>query len=238
MHISANALSAVDPSLDSNGPSLGAKWIKLNILAALVFTVLNGVVGVLVDSTMIIGRSPTVTTLWIAGAIGFATLVAIFAIYAAFTGSVLGAKLPAFSRRAWIVLHGALGAALGVVVVASYLDPVPVRTESIVMPAGQIDVPFAAFVILVVGPAVGALLGGLQALVLRPAARGVRAWIAWSAIAGVAVTVFAATISILHGIRFQSGLAYQVVAHGSIFVGLMLIAIAMVPALNRLVPKN
>jgi hypothetical protein len=118
------------------------------------------------------------------------------------------------------------------------VNHMPANTESIVAPAGQVDVPLAAFLVLLLGPALGALFGGLQALVLRPVARGVFAWIAWSALAGAAVTVFAAVISYLNPIRWQSELAYHVISNGAIFVGLVLIALVMLPALNRLTPKN
>ena len=232
MHAAANAMPMPGPA-----PSLGSKWIKANVLAAIVFT-LTGLVGVATDTMLIVGRSPTVTTLWIAGAIGFSVVVVSFTAYAALTGAVLSAKLPAFSRRAWIALHGAIGAVIGAGVVAAYLDRTPLSTESVVAPAGQIDVPFAAFLVLLIGPAVGALFGGLQALVLRPAASGVLAWIARFATAGAAVTVFAAVISFFNPIRWESELAYQVVSNGRTFVGLLLIAIVMLPALNRLTPKN
>jgi hypothetical protein len=221
----------------SSGPSLGGKWIKANVLAAIVFT-LTGLVGVATEIMLIIGRSPTVTTLWIAGAIGFSAMVVSLTVYAALTGAILSEKLPAFSRRAWIAMHGAVGAAFGAIVVASYLKRAPLSTESLVASAGQVDVPFAALLVLLIGPALGALFGGLQALVLRRAARGVLAWIAWSAAAGGAVTVFAAAISFFNPIRWPSALAYHVVSEGAIFVALLLIALVMLPAFNRLTRKN
>ena len=134
MHAAANAMPMPGPA-----PSLGSKWIKANVLAAIVFT-LTGLVGVASDTMLIVGRSPTVTTLWIAGAIGFSVVVVSFTAYAALTGAVLSAKLPAFSRRAWIALHGAIGAVIGAGVVAAYLDRAPLSTESVVAPAGHLDV--------------------------------------------------------------------------------------------------
>jgi hypothetical protein len=233
MQAAANVMPMPAP-----GPSLGARWIKASVLAAIVFTVLTTFIGYAVDTALIIGRSPTAATLWIAGAISFVTMVVSFGLYAALTGSALREKVPALSQSAWIAVHAAVGAAFGAILVSSYVNRMPANTESIVAPAGQVDVPFAAFLVLLVGPAIGALFGGLQALVLRLAARGVFAWIAWSAGAGAAVTVFAAVISYFNPIRWQSDLAYHVVSNGAIFVGLVLIALVMLPALNRLTPKN
>lgn len=239
MHATANALP-----MPSTGPSLGTKWIRANLLIAVIFT-LAGLLAVATDTLLGVNRSPAVImslpmkSLWISAIIGFAMSVASFTAYGALTGSVLREKLPAFSKRTWIALHGAIGAALAAFVAYADLTRIPVgSTESAVAPGGRLDVAFVAALILVAGPALGALFGTLQALVLRPAARGVLAWIAWFVAAGVAIMIFAAVLSFFNPMRWQSDLAFHVARQGSIFVGLMLIAIAMLPALHRLTPRN
>ena len=78
----------------------------------------------------------------------------------------------------------------------------------------------------------GAAIGGLQALVLRKAALGTSAWVAWSVVAFVVAVLLVASSGKLWetGGGFAGELATQAVA----LLGYAIVSVVMLPALRRL----
>jgi hypothetical protein len=79
----------------------------------------------------------------------------------------------------------------------------------------------------------GAVAGGLEALVLRPVASGLRAWIKWSAFACAGLGLLVTGAALLPG-RGPSG---EVVSEGLSFAAAVIIALLTLPALAALQPQ-
>jgi hypothetical protein len=156
------------------------------------------------------------------------------ALYAQLTGAVLRQIVPAFPWRGWIAIHLIIGlvsgAAMGLVAARSGGDSEPIDWND----AGVLVFLFA--VIPVGGAALGALFGGLQALILRRVAHGAGAWTAFSALAtGVLLLIVAAALPLLpSGPSFAAEAAIQ----GVVVFASVPSAIMMLPALRRLRPRT
>lgn len=155
------------------------RWIAANIVAAVAIVVAwLATVGV----WELVGAETGGTILYYtltAVLFGIAGLVAGVA-----TGIALRSLVAALPMRMWVLLH-----------VAIYF--IPPALDLIWPPSSPPDdVIFSTLAIFVIAPVAGAIigviLGGLQALVLRRAAYGTKAWILWSAI-GSGSGVLAAT---------------------------------------------
>ena len=232
MHAAATALPAPETA-----PSVAGKWIKAHVITGAI-AVATGILGMAVDTWLQIGNPATETaSKWVAAVVAFLCVAVTFAAYGALTGSVLREKLPAFSRRAWITLHAAFGTAFGLMVVSTYFKPTP-SAAATVASAGPFDVPFIFFMVLVAVPALFALIAALQALVLRPAARGLVAWIAGFAIVGSVTAGFAVAVAMIDPFRTMSQLTYMLVSGAPHLAAIVLWSILMIPALNRLVPRG
>ena len=228
MHAAANVLP-----MPSAGPSLGDKWIKANTLVAITFPLTTSLLPFVLNKAFS-GMSATVFS-WGNAALAFFVVVVNVAVYAILTGSVLSQKLPAFSRRTWIAAHLAFGSAFGLIMAIANFGPDGGGGSS---PTGQYDTVnflIGAFVVL---PIVGVLLGGLQALVLRRAARGMLAWTAGFAIAFTTVFVLGPMVVGTALISFQSQVMTSIAANILSAAMVMLMALIMLPAFNRLTPKN
>jgi hypothetical protein len=149
-----------------------------------------------------------------------------FAIAAALTGSVLRRKLPRFSQRWWVVLHAAWGLACAIF----YLS-LPGWDNTVLnrITIGPINLGLVFFI--VVGAAYGALLGSLQAIVLRTAARRVGMWVGLSVLAGSALlwTVSESTYGLQSGYSELFQVTMTLIA--DIVYGAILL-----PAVQRLQP--
>jgi hypothetical protein len=152
------------------------------------------------------------------------------ALYARLTGAVLRQIVPAFPRRSWLALHLVIGlvigAGQGVLLAEPGGDSEPIDWN---------DTALLLFMFVLVplgGAALGAVVGGLQALILRRVAHGLSAWIAFSALATsvtLAIVVGAFPFSSL-GSTFATETAMQGV---TVLAGVVN-AIMMLPALRRL----
>jgi hypothetical protein len=218
------------------GPSVNANWIKANTIAAAIYA-LVGTLTFVTDKLLAVNDPGTAMSYrGIAAAIALAGAIVPIVSYAMLTGAVIGEKLPAFSKRGWIAMHGSIGAVLGIGFAAFTLfGPV---SNSAPPPTPPLPVLMAGLGIAVVFAAIfGALMGSLQALVLRKAATGTGTWIALSAVATPLVLVVLGTVAFGFGktdVGFTGALAMQVAA----FVAMIGVAIIMLPALNRLVPRG
>ena len=88
------------------GPSVTRNWMKANVIAGAIYAVV-GTLTLVTDKLLAID-DPATAMLFrgIAAAIALAGTIVPIVIYAMLTGAVLGEKLPAFSQRGWIVMHG------------------------------------------------------------------------------------------------------------------------------------
>jgi hypothetical protein len=201
-------MSTAPVSLSPPAPSLTWPWLLANLFVALVnlWPFLLFVYGFLDPNTV----QPTITlafavTSWVLPAILFAIL----------TAPILKRKLPSFQMRDWIRLHAGIGLILGTaagVIVAVYLgigspgqgllsfvnwllhtdvfsyaltDSASFRKLFIIGGVPIIASP-------IVGALTGAIVGSIQALVLRRTARGLVAWIGLSALAAASGSVVGA----------------------------------------------
>jgi hypothetical protein len=217
-------------------PSVNQNWIKANTVAAAVYAVF-GILTFASDKLLAINDPTTAMTFrGIAAAIALVSTIVPIIAYAMLTGAVIGEKLPAFSKRGWITMHGPIGAILGIGLAAFVLfrtasNNAPVPTPS--LPELMIGLGIA----VVVTAMFGALMGGLQALVLRKAATGTGSWIVLSAVATSLMIVALGLVAYGLG-QNSSGFAGTLAMQGAMVVAMIGAAVIMLPALNRLTPRG
>lgn len=240
MHAAADTLP-----MPATGPSLGAKWIKANLLVAIMVPLTASLLPFLLNKLPMLPATSATTMAWLGAGLAFFVVAVNFAIYAILTASVLGAGLPAFSRRAWIATHLALGAVLGTILAIFAFQPGAESlfgsesewTELLGASGSQSDGTIGLLILL---PTMGAVLGGLQALVLRRAAGGMLAWIASSVIGGCAAAgvLIAFDLARSNLMRPGSTVVTSILAESPPILWVMVVAIVMLPALNRLTSKK
>jgi len=161
-----------------------------------------------------------------------ALLAAGLLLYAQMTAPVLATNIPAFPKRAWIAMHLTLG------LVAGFLSGLAMLGADDVEPVDWSDGTEVALLLAVLfgaGAIAGAGIGGLQALVLRHAAKGLGFWIVcWILAAGLAVPFGGLAETLIPGAR---SLQHELVAAGMTMVIGLIGALAMLPAVRRLRPK-
>lgn len=216
--------SAMQTILDALPSRLiAARWIKANILAALISGALS---FILYGARAAVGRDDAgLATIVFLYAVAIVLAVLSGAAAGVLTGAVLQRIVPLLPVRSWIALNVAMDV---VVAIASEMGQ---TVESGETPSMREMVVLG----LVAGAALGFISGALQALVLRRAAEGTAAWIGWSAVAGaIGMSVIGAAM--IHAPN--SGLAGEL--SGQVF-GLALngvVAFAMLPALGQLRPRS
>jgi hypothetical protein len=221
--------------MPETGPSIGRSWIKANIIIAAIYAV-AGTLTVVTDKLVAVNDPATAMTFrGFAAAIALVGTIVPIVAYAMLTGSVIGEKLPAFSKRAWVVMHGSIGAILGIFFAASTLlfGSIANNATPPTPPMSVLAIGFG--IVIVVAALFGAAMGGLQALVLRKAATGTSTWIILSALAVPLMFM------VLGGVAFalrNSGFASTLIMQAVSFVTMVGVAIMMLPALNRLVPRS
>ncbi len=231
MHAAINALP-----MPATGPSLVGKWIRAYALVAITVTLVALASNAL--QKMMEPNFSFIEMAWFKALLGFVVLGVNFAVYAELTGPVLREKLPGFSRREWIAAHLAIAAFFAFIAGVDQFDPASAEAASTVAPQGQIDWSLSLLLVLVVGPILGAVIGGLQALVLRPAARGALYWTAGFAIAGSAIALVGTLSPLVKPMHWNSYIT-PVVHMGIVnFVAIMLVALITFLAFKRLTPKG
>jgi hypothetical protein len=222
--------------MPETGPSVTRNWIKANAVAGAIYAV-AGTLTLVTDKLLAID-DPATAMLFrgVAAAIAFAGTIVPIVTYAMLTGAVLGEKLPAFSRRGWIVMHASIGVVLGITFAAFTLfgtvssNATPPTPPPSVLAAGfGVAAVFAAMF--------GAVMGGLQALVLRKAATGAGKWIALSTIATPLILIALGAAAFGLG-QNNSGLAGTLVMQIAAFVAMIGGAVVMLPAVKGLTPRG
>jgi hypothetical protein len=210
------------------GHEIERSWLKANVIGAVV----NGVIGFAVFAlarTLGVNEAGTgkilagVFAILCVGGISFGMMV-----FGYLVGVVLRQKLAAFPMRSWVSLYVGFGVVLGVYSAYAMMLPDPPTSDR-----NDNDL----FVSVVIGAAIlGAMLGGLsgslQALLLGQAARGVGAWVAYSALAGT-------TLVILMPIAMfgpQDVVLNEILVEGASFLVTVTGALIMLPAVLRLEP--
>jgi hypothetical protein len=222
--------------MPETGPSVNSNWIKANTVAAAIYAVV-GTLTFVTDKLLAVNDPATAMTFrGIAAAIALAGAIVPIVSYAMLTGAVIGEKIPAFSKRGWIAMHGSIGAVLGIGFAALTLFGLVSNNAPSATP--PLTVLVTGFGIVVAFAAMfGALMGGLQALVLRKAATGIGTWIVLSAVATPLMVVVLGAVALGFG-QTNDGLAGALAMRVASFVAMVGVAVIMLPALNRLVPRG
>jgi hypothetical protein len=207
-------------------PSIAAAWVKNNVLAAAVSVVASLVIYGVRQATGVADGS--------AGFAAVAMLLAVAIVLSAFagiaygvlTGAALQRVVPLLPVKSWIALNA------GMAVVAAVLSEILLILLSGAPSDDDASLGETLLVGLILGGTLGAAIGGLQAMVLRKAALGVSAWVAWSAVAfAVALLLVAGSAKLWEtGGELAGELATQAVA----FLAYVIISVVMLPALRRL----
>jgi hypothetical protein len=212
---------------------LARRWIVANFIT-MVATAAFGLLGFEVRYLLDVESADAALSakVWYVAAEIIMTAASL-ALYAQLTGAVLRRIVPAFPWRSWLAVHLVIGLVVGAG--AGALLAQPGDSE----PMDWNDTAFLLFLFAVVpvgGAALRALLGGLQALILRRVATGTGAWIAFSALAaGMMLLIVVAALPFLpSGPSFAAEAAIQ----GVVVLACVPSAIVTLPALRRLRPRT
>jgi hypothetical protein len=217
----------VDGAADSF-PSIGYRWIKAHAYSAL-FTAVVGFLIYALRRVLAIGDPDTsAIVVGFSVAAGSILLASTAAIYAVLTGWVLARQLGTFPMRAWLLLHGFIGLAAGILASLGEVGAMEVQAE--------LDTETMLGTVLttmVLGVLAGAAIGSVQALLLRRAARSVRLWIGYSALGGAVL-----------GLSLLIGFALPLRGIGGVFgneiagaLATLLMGLILLPAVRRLEPR-
>jgi hypothetical protein len=215
---------------DSVRSDIGSQWVKANAI--------GGAVNLAVTfAAFVVGRvlgvsEPGTSSVLQGGFVIVATAALTFGMFVLgyLSGVVLRTKLPAFPMRGWMAFYVVLGATFGFISAYAWLSPdTPQDTD----PVDADIVLGLVFGAAIAGVAISTAVGALQALIIRPAAVGLRLWIGCCAIAGV---LFALIVpAVIYGP--QSGFAQEFVIELVTLVVTILAAVILLPAVNRLRPR-
>jgi hypothetical protein len=217
-----------------NISDLARRWIVANVVA-MVATAAVGLLGFGLRYSLDLDSADAALSTKICYVTAEIIMTAAsLAVYAQLAGTVLRKIVPAFPWRSWLAIHLVIGlvagAATGVAAAGPGGDSEPIDWS---------DTGFLVFMFAVVpigGAVLGAIIGGLQALILRRVAHGVGAWIAFSALAT------SVTLSIVVGAfpfsPLGSTFATEAVMQGVTVLAGVANAIMMLPALPRLRPRT
>jgi hypothetical protein len=211
--------------------SIQVHWIKNNILAAVISAAVSFALYCLRQMT---GASD--------GSAGFGAIVLVYilaivlwgfvgAALAVLTGAVLQRILPQLPVWAWIALHVAGLAVIGIGAEALQTMSPPDTLQGGRV-TGEDSVSATLMIGFIAGAAFGAASGALQALVLRKVAFGTRAWITWSAIGSA--TGWSLIMVFARAWDLGSDLPGEVVSELLGLVGSVIMTLLMLPALQQL----
>ena len=209
-------------------PSIAVHWIKNNILAAIIFRAAAlAIYGVGQAAGAEDAGWGAAMVLYLAD---IASWVLAGIAYGILTGAVLQRIVLHLPARAWIALQAVLAGIIALVSrsgITAALASVPAPADD-----NALFETVVLFVAAFVGAIVGFLNGGAEALVLRRAASGTVAWIAWSTVAQTIMMVLLIGSARLWatGTGFTDELIGQALAFLIDLIG----AVVMLPALRRL----
>jgi hypothetical protein len=208
-------------------PPIAVHWVKNNILSAVISAVVSLCIYGLRQATGAADADAGV------GAIIFlyAAAAALWAFSGSaeglLTGAVLQRVVPLLPAMTWIGLNAAMTVVVGV---GNELAFVVASGDARAADDGSIGELLV--VGLIAGAAIGAVVGGLQALVLRKAALGTGAWIACASAAFAIVLCVFTIVGRLWDTG--GGLAGELANEAVSLLAAAITALVMLPALRRL----
>jgi hypothetical protein len=218
---------------DHASPTIGAAWIRANLLGALANAAAQFAAYALsahaLSAATAIG-TPHAASRLMAYVVAVTAIIALGYVFGAFlTARVLQQKLPAFRTWYWLTLFAVFGLVMGAVTAFSLpMSGAPSGEPT----AGEFAI-VAALVAVAAYAVMGAAVGAVQAIVLFHAARGLRAWIGYSALAGLTWMILYLTV--FYGPK--TGLAQEIASVTSVFAIAVISSVIMLPALHRLRPR-
>jgi hypothetical protein len=212
---------------------LARRWIAANVLT-MVATAAFGLVGFGIRNSLgLDGADAALSARICYVAVEIIISTACLALYAQLAGAVLRRIVPALPWRGWLAVHLVIGLVAGAGTGALLVEPGDSE------PIDWNDTTFLQFALVLApigGAVLGAVIGGLQALILRRVAHGAGTWIAFSALAT------SVTLLIVVGAFPFSPLgptfAAEAVMQGVTVLAGVVNAIMMLPALRRLRPRT
>jgi hypothetical protein len=214
-----------------NRSSIAAYWIRNSVLASILASLASLAIYGMRHAT---GAADADAGLG-AIAIFYVAVTSLWALWGAasgvLTGAVIQRVVPLLPARTWIALHAAIAVVVGVASemalntlsneVSDAADADDVPTEAI---------PVAAFIL---GAVIGAASGGFEALVLRRAALGTPTWIVCS-MAALAIAMAVSGGGAVMLSETGSGFVRELMLQAVTFLGLVIAAPIMLPAIWRL----
>jgi hypothetical protein len=168
-------------------------------------------------------------------AIFYVAVTSLWALWGAasgvLTGAVVQRVVPLLPARTWIALHAAMAVIVGVVSEMA-LNTLSNGTSE---PTDADDVPMEAILLaaFILGAVIGAVSGGFEALVLRRAALGTPTWIVCS-MAALAIAMLVSGGGAVMLSETGSGFVRELMIQAVTFLGLVIAAPIMLPAIWRL----
>ena len=208
-------------------PSIAVHWVKNNILSAIVsggvslavFGVRQATGGVDADAGLVVAAIHSVAAIIFWAFAGIANGV--------LTGVVLQRIVPLLPVWTWIALQAAMAVILGVGSEANRaISPGPATS------ADEISMGATLLLGFIAGAIIGAVIGGLEALVLRKAAFGTGSWIAWSAAAyAIAWSLVSGSVRLW---EIGPDLSGELAGAAFALLAAAIMSLVMLPALRRL----
>lgn len=203
-------------------PSIAAHWIRNNVVAAIIFSVASlAIDGVSYAVGDVDTDSATSEIVYIA-MIVFPALAGI--AYGMLTGAVLQRIIPRLPARMWIALQ---------IVLAVVLGKAPLAASPGAASGNRLSEGTLLLAGTFMGAVIGTLIGAAEALVLRKAASGIRAWIGWSTVAqALVMTLFFGSVKLWE--TEPSFFTNELIRQALSFLGSMVSTVVMLLALQRL----
>ena len=208
-------------------PSIALHWVKNNVIAAVLSSVVSLVLFGLRQVTGAADADAGLATV----AILYVAAIGLWAFYGAASGVLTGAVLQRIVPRlpvwTWIALHVAGAVIIGIINEMTQTNSVRDR------PAANDEAVLAVLLLgAILGAMLGAISGALEALVLRRAASGTLSWIVWSAIAfAVGWSLLSTSLRLS---EFGNDFPGQLAGEALSFVANLIMTLLMLPALRRL----
>ena len=211
--------------MDAGSRELARLWIKANVLSAAADTAGYAVI-VLVNRTLWVS-DPDFGALFATGFLSFAgTIKAVTtAVFGYLTGHVFAHRFPAFPVRTWVAVNTVFGLLYGPFM---YADLVLAKPDEPATWTAELVVAMA-----VLGISVNALVGCVQAWVLRQTAHGMGTWIGFSALSGLCWL-----LSVVAMVYVPGGIPGDVAGAVANFVAFVVSGLIQVPAVLRLRPRG
>lgn len=220
----------VPSDLSHSSPTLSERWIKANVAAAMiaglasvaVYSVKNGMGATAgqADSGALLVLYFAATVLYgVSGTAG-----------GLFTGAVLQRVVRRLPVRTWIVLHALMSIFSGLAVEMMDQSRTDRASDAAALDPGVLPSS------IIFGAAIGTIAGGLEALVLKPVAEGLGAWIKWSATGYAAAWMLLVSGTAL--LQPDAGFTGELLNEALSFAAALIIGLLTLPALAALQPRS